>query len=40
MLNTSLRRFNGKVEADEAGLPVKATGLVLPCGASGRFVGE
>lgn len=31
------KRFGGTVEADEIGLPVKATGLVLPCGASGRW---
>lgn len=30
-------RFGGKVESDEIGLPVKETGLVLPCGASGRW---
>lgn len=29
--------FGGQVEADEIGLPVKDTGLVLPCGASGRW---
>lgn len=27
----------GKVEADEVGLPVSSNGLVLPCGASGRW---
>lgn len=30
-------RFGGKVQAEEVGLPVTATGLVLPCGASGRW---
>jgi 23S rRNA (cytosine1962-C5)-methyltransferase len=30
-------RFGGKVEADEIGLPVTSNGLVLPCGASGRW---
>ena len=30
-------RFGGRVTADEVGLPVKSTGLVLPCGASGRW---
>lgn len=30
-------KFGGKVEADEIGLPVSDTGLVLPCGASGRW---
>lgn len=29
--------FGGRVDADEIGLPVKANGLVLPCGASGRW---
>ncbi|MBR4780969.1 MAG: class I SAM-dependent methyltransferase [Lachnospiraceae bacterium] len=38
MLNSLLvKRFGGKVEADEIGLPVKETGLALPCGASGRW---
>ncbi len=31
------KKFKGTVEASEIGLPVEATGLVLPCGASGRF---
>ena len=40
MLNTVLvNRFGGKVESDEIGLPVSSNGLVLPCGASGRYVG-
>ena len=40
MLNTVLvSRFGGKVEADEIGLPVSSNGLVLPCGASGRYTG-
>lgn len=30
-------RFGGKVSAEEIGLPVKDNGLVLPCGASGRW---
>ena len=30
-------RFGGSVSADEVGLPVKSNGLVLPCGASGRW---
>lgn len=30
----------GKVEASEIGLPVADTGLVLPCGASGRYFWE
>ena len=31
------KKYGGKVTADEIGLPVSANGLVLPCGASGRF---
>ena len=31
-------RLNPQVMADEIGLPVSETGLVLPCGASGRVV--
>lgn len=30
-------KFGGKVESSEIGLPVTETGLVLPCGASGRW---
>ncbi len=30
-------RFGGKVIADEVGIPVTESGLVLPCGASGRY---
>ncbi len=30
-------RFGGFVHSDELGLPVTGTGLVLPCGASGRW---
>ncbi len=38
MINTSIvSRFGGKVEAEEIGLPVTESGLVLPCGASGRW---
>ena len=29
--------FGGVVKADEVGLPVSSNGLVLPCGASGRW---
>ncbi|WP_434310651.1 class I SAM-dependent methyltransferase [Hominifimenecus sp. rT4P-3] len=31
------RQFKGKIAAEEIGLPVSSTGLVLPCGASGRW---
>lgn len=38
MMSTELiPRFGGKVVADEIGLPVSSKGLVLPCGASGRW---
>ncbi|MBQ2466351.1 MAG: SAM-dependent methyltransferase, partial [Lachnospiraceae bacterium] len=37
MISTALKDFEGTVEAEEIGLPVTASGLVLPCGASGRF---
>jgi 23S rRNA (cytosine1962-C5)-methyltransferase len=38
MMNTAItKRFGGKVEAAEIGLPVRTNGLVLPCGASGRW---
>ena len=38
MLNTAItKRFGGHVEAEEIGLPVSSNGLVLPCGASGRW---
>ena len=38
MLNTAIAdRFSGHVQADEIGLPVSSNGLVLPCGASGRW---
>lgn len=30
-------RFGGMVESEEIGLPVSGNGLVLPCGASGRW---
>ncbi len=31
--------FGGNVEAGEIGLPVSSNGLILPCGASGRYTG-
>lgn len=38
MLGTALvPKFGGKAEAQEIGLPVSKNGLVLPCGASGRW---
>ena len=38
MLSTALKRFGGNVAASEVGLPVTSNGLVLPCGASGRWM--
>ena len=38
MINTAVtKRYGGHVEAEEIGLPVTESGLVLPCGASGRW---
>lgn len=38
MMRTVLTpRFGGTVKADEIGLPVTGSGLILPCGASGRW---
>lgn len=37
MLGTALSRFHGHIDAQEIGLPVSSSGLVLPCGASGRW---
>ena len=41
MINMAVvKRFGGHVDSDEIGLPVTASGLILPCGASGRYVGD
>ena len=40
MMNTVLKDYPGTVAASEIGLPVSTNGLVLPCGASGRFQGN
>ncbi len=37
MLSTALKEFGGTVASQEIGLPVSSTGLILPCGASGRW---
>lgn len=34
------KKYGGVVAADEIGLPVQSNGLVLPCGASGRWQRE
>ena len=40
MMSTALKKHPGTFEAEEIGLPVKTNGLVLPCGASGRFLAK
>ena len=37
MISTALKAHGGSVEAQEIGLPVTSSGLILPCGASGRW---
>ena len=37
LLSCELKSFGGRVESSEIGLPVTASGLILPCGASGRW---
>ncbi len=37
LIATELKAFGGHIEADELGLPVRSSGLILPCGASGRW---
>ncbi len=41
MLETALvAKFGGAVQSSEIGLPVSSNGLVLPCGASGRWTAK
>lgn len=41
MLGTAIvPGFGGRAEASEIGLPVSSNGLVLPCGASGRWIAD
>ncbi len=40
MLSTVLNDYDGVIKSSEIGLPVSSNGLVLPCGASGRFIGD
>ncbi len=38
MMNLLLKkRYGGDVETDEVGIPVTGSGLILPCGATGRW---
>lgn len=34
------KRYGGHTQSEEIGLPVTETGLVLPCGATGRWMAE
>ncbi|PWM46444.1 MAG: SAM-dependent methyltransferase [Clostridiales bacterium] len=36
---TVQKKFGGRVEADEIGLPVKVSSGVLPCGTTARWIG-
>lgn len=38
--STVVKKFGGTVDAQEIGLPVSSNGLVLPCGASGRWTAQ
>ena len=40
MLSAALKKYKGTVISSEIGLPVSSNGLILPCGASGRFEGN
>ena len=40
LLSLALRGRGGKVESQEIGLPVSTPGLILPCGASGRWTAD
>lgn len=40
MMLTLKKRFGGRVFADEIGLPATATGIILPCGAVGRWEAQ
>ncbi|MGM9681774.1 MAG: class I SAM-dependent methyltransferase [Eubacteriales bacterium] len=40
LLGLTLKKYGGKVECDEVGLPVTATSLTLPCGAAARWSKE
>ena len=41
LLHTAVgKRHKGTVESSEIGLPVTGNGLVLPCGASGRWFSQ
>ena len=37
MISTELKKYGGRIDSQEIGLPVTESGLILPCGASGRW---
>ena len=37
MLASELKEYSGLIDSQEIGLPVTESGLILPCGASGRW---
>lgn len=39
MMNLAIcRKYGGRIETDEVGLPVTGSRLILPCGAAGRWI--
>ncbi len=40
VLGSAMKKFGGKVEAEEIGLPVTASGMTLPCGSSAIWSKE
>ena len=40
MISSALSSFEGEVISEEVGLRVTSNNLILPCGASGRFIGK
>lgn len=40
VLKVALRGYGGSVESDEVGLPITRDSLILPCGATGRWVNS
>ena len=40
VLKVALGHLGGRAECDEVGLPITRDGLMLPCGATGRWVAD
>ena len=40
VLGSAMKKFGGKVEAEEIGLPVTQSGMALPCGSSAIWSKE